>query len=464
MLRAQMTNTLYFMDRIPEFHQMNPAFQPKCNAYVGLLPTFEINGGIPFNLKDIYTYNPSLDSLITIFHPLAAANAKDKFINNLDDVPSFYMNSNIDFLSFGFRVSDWYWTFGVSNRLNTEFNASKDYVSLLTKGMELNKTYNLGNLGVNITDYVEFALGASKKVNEEFTIGGKGKFLVGLMDFSVDNSTFNLNTSNRDTMYTLGIKSDLSYNGFNPFAQMPDTIGKQSMRSYSGDTILNNLTAMNSKGFAIDLGIKYTGIEKLSLSASVLDLGFIRWGGNVFNTKIKGDYIYRGIENMDFTKLDSVGSKITSISDSITNAFSITQSSSSYTTMLPTRIILGAEYFPEEYFSVGLMSLSQFNRSKFYQQIVLSANLRPLNMIMLSGSYSMFNNGFSSFGAGVTLRLSSLQFYMISDNIPFKFGKSGQFNYVPYMMKTFNFRFGLNLVFGCNGNKRKEKDKPMIYE
>jgi hypothetical protein len=458
LVRAQMTNTLYFMDRIPQYNLMNPAFQPKCNAFVGLTGVY-LNVGSPFSLNDVLTYNASLDSLITIFHPKAAADAKDNFIKSLSDVESAYVNSEVNLLSFGFRVSDWYFTFGATNKQTASFNIPKSYLQLGVKGFEANTTYELGNLGVNVTDYVEFALGASKKISPELTLGAKGKFLYGIADFSVGDNTLNYRTSVvKDSTYSTTINANLTYNGYFPFAKMPDSIMKQSPKLYSTDSIINNLLAFNSTGFAIDFGAKYTGIEKLSLSASILDLGFIRWNNEVYNTTMKGSYTFTGLEiDLLSDSTTDYGKKIT---DTLNNAFTYSQSNKSYTTWLPTKVIFGIEYFPEEYFSVGLMSLSQFNRSKFYQQFVLSANVRPLQMIMLSGSYSVLNNGFSSFGAGLTFRLSALQFYFVADNIPFKFGKS----FIPYKMNSFNCRLGLNLVFGCNGNKNKEKDKPMIYE
>jgi hypothetical protein len=147
------------------------------------------------------------------------------------------------------------------------------------------------------------------------------------------------------------------------------------------------------------------------------------------------------------------------ILDSLENAFSFTKSNKNYSTALPVKFYVAGEYFPLRYLSVGLLSLTQYYESSFYQQVMLSTNVRPWKMLMFSLSYSFLDNGFSSFGFGTSLRLGPTQFYFISDNIPFRFSAGTP---LPYKLEFFNMRFGFNFVFGCSGTK-KEKDIPLNY-
>jgi hypothetical protein len=224
---------------------------------------------------------------------------------------------------------------------------------------------------------------------------------------------------------------------------------------------LANYSPLNSLGLGFDLGATYSGIDQVVLSASLIDIGFIRWRNYSYNFKMNGNYKFTGGGNIDLLKggtgsFDSIGPRIM---DSIKTAFKFKQQNSSYTTNLPTKLFLAGEYFPEKYFSVGLLSITQYYNSQFYEQITVSGNFRPLKMLMLSGSYSILNNGFSNLGLGLSSRFGPLNIYFVSDNIPFKFGSMNL--PVPYEMMGFNFRFGMNLVFGID---KKYEDKPYLWE
>src|SRR5512145_896765 len=88
-LNAQQSNSLYFMDGIPQSNQLNPAVQPKCNFYFGFpgLSSFEINGGnSAISFSDILTKMPGNDSLVW---PLYSQDTKTKFLSNFSDVNYF---------------------------------------------------------------------------------------------------------------------------------------------------------------------------------------------------------------------------------------------------------------------------------------------------------------------------------------------------------------------------------------
>ena len=62
---AQVTNTIYFMDRIPQRNQLNPAFQPACNLYIGCpgLSTIQLGiGNNSLTMEDAISYDSSIDS------------------------------------------------------------------------------------------------------------------------------------------------------------------------------------------------------------------------------------------------------------------------------------------------------------------------------------------------------------------------------------------------------------------
>ena len=63
---AQLSNSLYFMDRIPQSNQLNPAIQPLSNFYFGIPGTnLELNAGnSAVGFSDIFIYGKIKDSLV----------------------------------------------------------------------------------------------------------------------------------------------------------------------------------------------------------------------------------------------------------------------------------------------------------------------------------------------------------------------------------------------------------------
>jgi hypothetical protein len=466
---AQFSNTLYFMDRVPQYQELNPAFQPKCNMFYGWPGLSGFQGDVGNNsisANDVLYFDKQLDSLITFMHDSAS---KAKFINHLKNENSFFSDMQVSIINFGFRVSSFYFTFGINEKFSMDFSYPRDFVKFAINGNRLIDSianFNFNGLGVNASLYTEVSFGVSKNFDDLILVGARGKFLIGEANITTNNNSMQFNTS----MDSWQLNSDVTMNVYAPGLNIPlkDTIKNEPDLNHIGfksdmlKNFPNNLPSpFSSKGFAIDLGIVYKGIDKLTLSASMIDLGFIRWRNDVYNLTLIGKYNYTG-GNYDALHMDSLNLLDMAI-DSIKNSFTLTRKTSSYTTWLPTKFYVGAEYSPVRFFSLGFLSMSRYFQKKIDQQFVVSANLKPLKMLEFSTSYSILDNDFSSMGIGMNLRLGPWDFYLISDMIPLYYGKQ----YIPYKAEYFDLRLGFDFVFGCQGteiNKEKAKDKPLIFE
>ena len=455
------------MDRVPQVTLLNPAFQPVCNAYLGMplaSSYFMDIGNSTLSLNDILIKNPGMTNLSTPFHEKADSATRAKFLSKLKDKNSFYSNFQEEILAFGFRISDFYITFGATLKSNTSIDYPGDLIKFALNGIDTITNYNFGNIGSYSTSYIELGIGVSKKFNDAFSIGVRGKLLNGLMDVSSGNNKFILKSSVDpvNQKFRLDINSDMTINSYTPFLTIPDSLfyGKDIK---SLDNPLNHLPILKSVGFAADFGVSYFGINKLVLSASLIDLGYIKWKQDVTNISLKGDFSFEGVE-YDFMKNKDSSKLFQTIIDTLKNAFKVKQTKAQYTTWLPTKLYVGVEFLPEEYFSLGFLSATQIYKQKLSEQLTLSANLKPFQMWHLSASYSVFDNGFSNMGLGIAMKLTALQFYFVSDNIPIRFGKYNNVPIIPYKLQSFSYRIGSNWVFGCNTKKKKQGDKPLIFE
>lgn len=454
---GQVNHTLYFMERIPQSNQINPALQPNCNLYIGvpgLSSMYFDMGNNSLSVSSIVQYNQQLDSLVTFLHPLADRN---KFFDALQEDNYFYNAFQYDIISFGFRIQSLYFHFNTALKSYTYFTYPKSFMQLIINGSDIGAITNLKTFGINNTTYGEMSFGLSNKFDDDLTIGAKIKLLSGLTNISTLNKQFLVETfEDQESKIVNRIMADVSFRGYMPYLEETPNGSEVSVDSIFKlkDKPQKAIKPFESMGLGFDIGVIYSGFENILLSASVVDLGYIRWGKNAYDYKMRSSYTLSGATINKDSLEDAFKNPIGSINDSI----KFSKSSIKYTTALPTKIYLGGEYFLETYFSFGLMSVTQFYAKSVYQQFTFSGNFRPLRAMMISLSYSFLRNGFNNFGAGLTFRpLPPLQFYLLTDYIPLRYGKQ----YIPIHARSFNLRFGLNFTFGYS---HKIKDKPFSWE
>ena len=114
---AQVSNTLYHMKGVPQTNYFNPAFQPKCNIYIGFPALSSIAVGYDNNSLDfddiIFKGSGEFaDSLIT---PLHSSYNTDLFLDKLHDRLYISPEVGLSLLNFGFRTKEWYITFDLSD-------------------------------------------------------------------------------------------------------------------------------------------------------------------------------------------------------------------------------------------------------------------------------------------------------------------------------------------------------------
>jgi hypothetical protein len=430
--------------------------------------TFKLDiGNNPLQLTDLISYNSKLDSLIWFLNPNATKEQRDKVYNKLNPSNNIFYNAQIDLLSFGFKISSWYFTYALSVKSDFEFTYPKDLGKLLIYGLDTAEQFNFTNLGINSMNYAEMAFGASKKINDDLAIGGKIKIISGLADINTSNQSLQLNSSvvGPQRMFQLDLISNTKINASLPLSEMPKngTFSMDSIKNskFNNDVALDYLKhPFSNRGIGIDLGLSYSGIDKLVLSASMVDLGFINWKKNAFSLTANGTFSYTGTTFDFFNDSLNIMKKMT---DSLKNQYKFNKSSSSYYTSLPTKIYVGAEYYPVSFLSFGVLSLTELYNSQIYQQVMFSANLKPMQMLEFSMSYSIFNNGFANLGFGMNHRVGPLDFYFVADNIPLFYATYKSVPMIPSQSQSFIMRMGINFVFGCS-QKKKLKDKPMLTD
>jgi hypothetical protein len=285
--------------------------------------------------------------------------------------------------------------------------------------------------------------------------------------------------------YTHTLDADLTANFSGPFNAYLDS--EQNLDSITFDKSwfdFNTLTSIQNRGLGLDLGATYKLLnDKLMVSASLTDLGYIKWNREVTNLTAKGQFVFNGLDMTDVlngTKdFEDVGKELL---DSLKDSFNLVKTNAPFTTWLAPGLTLGGSFNLNKSISFGLLSYSRFIGKQVRESLTLSANVNLSNAFSFSLGYSLQNQRADNLGAGIAFRASIFQFYFISDRIPVswdrlkvseKVGRLISLNwteqnhkdqnrsiYMPSNWNTLNLRLGMNLSFGNKGNKKN--DKPMI--
>jgi hypothetical protein len=419
------------------------------------------------NFSDVFIKGQPKDSIISFLHP---GYNVDKFLAKIKDKNSMEPEVAIQLLGVGFSVGkDGYVFLDINDRIDGNIVLPGDLFKLALKGNEgfVGNKIDLSSLRGDIKYYREIGVGFSKNFTDKLRIGIKGKLLFGIADASIDNKALGISV-NSDYSHTFDANLAVNISGpVNVYMDSKhniDSVVFDNNRFKTSSGITDFLSGKKNMGLGMDIGATYDLTDRIVLSASLTDLGFIRWNKDVTNLKANNHFEFSGLNMLDYfngTKtLDEIGNNML---DSLKNAFVVSKTKTSFTTYLPFGISLGGSYNITKQISVGLLSYSRVIEKQFREALTLSANINLGNALSTSLSYTAENYQYDNLGAGLAFRAGIAQFYLVSDRIPISWNKISDKNtniILPANWNTFNLRLGMNLVFG---NKSKEKsDRPMI--
>ena len=456
---GQHSITQYHMYGIPQANQLNPAFQPDCRFYLGMpmLSPFRFTVGLnSLQYKDIFSWNQSLGKYINFMHPLGD---KDAFLKALKPVNNLRLALATDILSTGWKKGKMAFSLDLTERIENNLSIPEDLFQFLVYGSRNQEQFNLSDLGDRLLYFREFAFGLSYKTDEAIQVGGRVKALFGIANVRIRPAIFNLTTSTDIWDFQSQVNVDMSAPGI---IMHTDTDGKLDSLEFEKDIdkkIMSDIPTMlgaGNIGFGLDLGVSYPVMEKLTVSASLTDLGFIRWTRNVYNLKQDGQFSFEGVEMNLLSQSDSgKNSMVDDMMDSITHQMDFYVSNDPYTTNLSGTFRLGAAYEINPMVRFGVVNSTMVYNSRFYNQFTLSANVQPIRAFSASLSYSVIGKNFMNLGLGLSLKAGPFNIYFITDQAPSAY-------FIPKSLQSMNFWLGLNTVFGCSKKKDKKLDLPLV--
>lgn len=425
-LFAQREVTMYAMENVYQATYVNPAIIPQSQVSVGLPAISSVYAGaaIPISARDIIDDN--------VISP-------SKMIDDLNKGLWNMTFTNVDILHARVKARNWFFSFSARARAYSKLMVDKDLLELAWygNGPKLGQNISLNEMGNDQTSYTELGIGASKEFGK-WTFGAKLK-----ANFGIANTS---NKKNESSLYFDPTTYEAQLNG-------SYIINTGSLPNIdSGGIEPADYLKLNTKNFGlgIDMGASYELNDKIELSASLVDFGFIKWNDNPQNYELKVEGVVQGA--------DAIGAILRGEdSDSVWNAWldgledqaDYINTQNSYSTMLHGQLYLNGQYKLTEATKVyGTMNMMMWKGVRtsltagIYHEIGRTLNITLNNTVQYNRLFNI--------GLGFMVKPGPVQFYFVADNI--FAGNFVRYKNVgaplPDYMTNANFRLGFNLVFG----------------
>ncbi|MFT4665487.1 MAG: opacity protein-like surface antigen [Polaribacter sp.] len=432
---AQNELSLQLMPELLQSTKMNPALAPKEKLVISLPGIF---GNYYHNVGSVGELLQSIsDSTVRL--------NVDALLENLMDENTLRINQEFENLHVSYRLND---------KVTLSLHQASKSSNYLFYPESLPRLFLQGNSQFidqeiafgpdqHTIAYNEIGLGTALSFGK-LQIGAKVKLLLGVGDISTERTDVSLYTD--PDVYQLTINSDYLINS-SSFSEVLlfDTLSGYNIE-YSWREMIQfkNFTTKN-RGYALDLGMNYEVSDRLSIGASILDLGKINWKNDVVNYTSKGSNTFSGLDLKGALTGDSLS--ITSSIDTVRNIFDFQTSINNYETKIPTRVYMNATYKLNNKVQLAATVNNEFYRGRNFFAFGLGAHY-TLNKNFSAGlTYSVRNNAYFNIGLNLIARKGPVQFFLATDNIAVAVQ--------PYGTNNINARVGLNLVF--DELKKQEK-------
>jgi hypothetical protein len=447
-------NTMYMLHDLPQANMLNPAVDFPCKYYLELPVVSSIKisyNNTSFSYKDFIKQGTGdkVDSMVMDF---------DNIYSKLGKHNAIYAEVENVLVGGGFHWKKYF----ISARIYQSHQAgifySKDLIGLKDGNWNSSTNspvnYDLSRNEINAISYLGFSIGVSRQYTNELRIGARLSYLKGMINYNTTKSDLSITTTEQPL--TVDVNAIFNSNLSFPMEYERDVSGRVYAVRPTTDNILGNYVFNKNGGMAVDLGIVYEISDKTKFSASLLNLGFIRWKSNSVNLNSKSIMSLNGFDLAQYTNNQGTD-LIYLLRDTIAHSFRAFDSPTKYFTLLPMKIFAGATHEIAEKVKIGLVGKILVYNCATFPSITGTINVKPFSFIDLTGSVSYSNRSLRNIGFAAIIGSNRVNFYVASDMMPIKYVKETQSGIVfPYQSRSISLRLGLNVMFGCGGYKKPQ--------
>ena len=427
-VNGQQNMTLYQMHDIPQSNSLNPAVPISCGWIVG----FPVLGSISLGARSPLSYNDLGAGENTLY----VNDLKPKLRNK--NVLS--ANGSVNLITVGYRSERMFYQLTVNERFFVSASIPKDPLVMLMEG-------NAGYIGKVVSGspaasgyhYREYAFNIAREIDPSLWVGARPKLMFGRVgaktsrntaDFYTDPRTYNLEL-------TTDLQAHMSFPGTVTIDPLTGKVDGFESDAQASDFIFNTANI----GFGIDLGVTKTFDNDINFSASILNLGFIKWSKNTHTLEQVGTLSFRG----PFSPVN----EFDALKDTLESFMKFDYAQGGFTQVLSPTFMVGANYPVHQYIRVGATGLVEWHPNAFPWALTATAFTAGLPIVDVGLSYTVTAHSFANIGIGLAVHLGAADIHFTTDNL-------------IGLMRPFNARyataqFGINFRFGCGEKSEKSR-------
>ncbi len=452
---TQNKQLLYGFEDIPQSMLQNPGSRISNRGYFGI----PLLSHIHFNVgsSDISVYD------------LFAEDGRDfnlklrQAVGSLRPNDFITINQQLEIFSGGFAFGssyekNEYISFGLYQEFDFINYFPKDYAVLALEGNQTNigRVFDLSHLSLNADVLSVFHLGYTKKMNDKWTYGIRGK---------IYSSIANINAARNRGRFLTQLGENNIYEHIFNLDLAARTSGIASLTDDNSDAndafkaLRKRLIFGGNLGLGIDLGFTYQMTDQWYFDASLLDIGFVRHSKDIENYELRGDLFFEGIDPLfpESTGGQTADEFWSEIEDDFEDLFNLDETTTKYTVWRPVKLNTSLNY------AFGKQKLEDCDcatdESPYLNRVGghLFAMTRPKGMqlalttyyyrrifkgLSAKATYTLDSYSFNNVGLGISANIAGFNIYLLADNLL-------QYQNV-YDAQSVSLQFGLNYIFRNN--------------
>ncbi len=364
------------------------------------------------------------------------------------------INADVDItlLSAGFKAWGGYNTISLDARTNV--GLSLPYELFAFAKNTGNQSYDIGDIHAHAQSFVQLALGHSRQIDDRLRVGAKMKLLFGVARADAEIKDLRADLSGPDKWTMTGqAMANVSMKGFTYKEEQKEyKVDGQGTYRRVNDVDVDG-AGLGGFGMAFDFGATYKINDDWTVSAALLDLGFIGWSNNMQAVNRQTSFEFNGFHDVAVKKEDAMGNpKDNSLesqgdryADQIADFANLSSDGDkgSRSTGIGATMNFGCEYTLPAYrqLKFGFLSSTRINGKYSWTDARLSANVAPLSW--LDGGMSFSVNSFTaSMGWVINAHPKGFNFFIGMDHI---IGKTSK-EFIP-LSSNASLNLGMNVTF-----------------
>ena len=446
---SQNKEILYNFTPLPQSLLTNPGADVKYKWFFGvpLLSGVSANiGSTGINAYNLFA-NDGVDFNTKVKNVIATTNRNDYVT----------ANQQLELFSAGFGMGDSenrsYVSFGMYQELDSFIYIPTDIAILSFYGNKdyIGKSFNLGDLNVKAELLSVFHVGFNKPINEKLTVGVRGKIYSSIFNAtSTQNSGSFYTVQGKDLIYDQAIQSNLRLNTSGAAEYLDE--------NYDGDLGSDLVEDVKQKallggnlGLGFDIGLTYYLQKNIQVTASLVDVGYIKHTQEVENFTFKGSYNFKGV----ITDFNADGTPDNAYQD-FKDAIPLDTLYTAYTTQRPLKFYSSFQYsFEEEratecncetdedswyrsavgaqFFAMSTPRAPMVALTAYYRR-------RLFNGLQVKATYTLDSYSYKNIGFGLYTKVGIVNFYALADNL---------LGYTDLSkVNALSFQIGFNIISG----------------